>query len=241
MFGTLIESRRSRERHPAANLISSGLHVLLVAGVVYSTARDGVAAAAAEDHAVVITEYKHVVQRPVAAPAQVAAPRSTKLLAAPPRVSLPALKAPVIVPASLPSASSLDPVFTDDVVFTRRPVAGIPGVGSDSGTGDGIHAYTATQVERVARMGAGNREPDYPSILRHTGQTGRVRVSFVIDSTGRAMMESLRIIESSNVLFTEEVKKVLPKYTFVPAQIGMRKVPMLVELPFEFQLHKGRL
>jgi hypothetical protein len=46
----------------------------------------------------------------------------------------------------------------------------------------------------------------------------------------------LSVIESAHSLFTDEVKRLLPKYKFVPATIDDVKVRMAVELPFEFKL-----
>jgi TonB family protein len=90
------------------------------------------------------------------------------------------------------------------------------------------------EVERVARLASGNPPPAYPAALVPTGERGRVMVSFVIDTTGKADMSTFKVIQSTNNLFTEEVLRVLPNYNFIPASIGSRKVRMHVNLPFEF-------
>jgi hypothetical protein len=52
-------------------------------------------------------------------------------------------------------------------------------------------------------------------------------------------MSTFKIVESSNPMFSESVRKVLQRYNFIPAEIGSRKVRMHVNLPFDFVL-KGR-
>jgi hypothetical protein len=49
-------------------------------------------------------------------------------------------------------------------------------------------------------------------------------------------MNSFSIIETTDERFAEEVRKVLPSYRFVPAQLNGRPVRMHVNLPFQFSL-----
>src|SRR5262249_51137390 len=108
------------------------------------------------------------------------------------------------------------------------------------GTGkvDSDQPFFSYEVEKMARP-LNTPAPVYPSILKQTKVTGKVLVQFVVDTSGRADMSTFKVVESTNSLFDIEIKKVLPKYTFAPAEIGARKVPMYVQLPFEFKLDGG--
>jgi TonB family protein len=97
-------------------------------------------------------------------------------------------------------------------------------------------AYFQFEVERMARLLPGNTPPAFPASLRQAGVRGKVIVSFIVDTTGKADMNSLKVVESTHNLFTEELLKVLPSYSFVPAQVGNRKVRVHVQIPFEWIL-----
>jgi TonB family protein len=131
-------------------------------------------------------------------------------------------------------ASVTDPTSFGGV----REVTGFPDriAGVTSSAGDPDAPRFAAQVDRVASLKPGNPEPAYPSILRQTRQIGKVMTAFVVDTTGRAVMSTLKIVETSNPLFSEEVRKVLGRYRFNPAEVNGRKVPMHVQLPFDFRL-----
>jgi len=79
-----------------------------------------------------------------------------------------------------------------------------------------------------------NPKPQYPSMLESAGVEGEVLVQFVIDTTGRADMSTFKVLKSSNDLFTNSVRNVLPRMKFYPAETGGRKVKELVQFPFSF-------
>jgi protein TonB len=94
------------------------------------------------------------------------------------------------------------------------------------------------QVEKPALAREGNPSPRYPSMLQSSGVEGEVLVQFVIDTTGRADMKSFKVLKSSNDLFTQSVRSVLPEYRFYPAETGGRKVKMYVQMPFTFKINR---
>ena len=61
---------------------------------------------------------------------------------------------------------------------------------------------------------------------------------FVVDTTGRADMSTLRILQSDHQLFSDAVRQVLPKLRFIPAEVGGTKVRQLVQQPFRFGLSR---
>jgi len=96
--------------------------------------------------------------------------------------------------------------------------------------------YSTQQVEKIAVALHGNPEPAYPDRLRRARVQGRVSIEFIVDTTGRADIASLRVVRSHHVLFTDAVRAVLPHLHFVPAEVDGRKVRMRVLQPFSFVL-----
>jgi protein TonB len=154
----------------------------------------------------------------------------------PPPKGFQTLSAPIDIPKVIPQID-LTARVTNELDFTAKGVVGGTGVGVVGGKGtDSDQTFFQFEVEKVAQLEPGNPRPEYPSILSRTQTTGTVMVSFVVDTTGRADMGTFKVVESSNPLFTESVRKILPRYKFIPAEIGSKKVRMHVQLPFKFEL-----
>jgi periplasmic protein TonB len=96
--------------------------------------------------------------------------------------------------------------------------------------------WSATDVERMAVPLEDNPRPRYPFSLLSMGVEGNVVVQFVVDSTGKADMRSLRIVRSTHELFARAVRAVLPRLRFLPAEVGGNRVDVLVEQPFQFSV-----
>ena len=84
-----------------------------------------------------------------------------------------------------------------------------------------------------------NPPPAYPTALARAHVGGQVVVEFRIDSTGAVDLGSLRVVESTNRLFTEAVRIVLPQLHFMPAQLGEHVVGVTVRQPFVFTVRSG--
>jgi TonB family protein len=75
-------------------------------------------------------------------------------------------------------------------------------------------------------------------MLRASGIEGRVQAEFVVTESGRADVESLRVISTANDLFSDAVRRALPRMRFNPARIGGRPVAQLVRQEFVFKLDR---
>jgi TonB family protein len=116
-----------------------------------------------------------------------------------------------------------------------KPVAGQATPGARPGVvAKGV--YFEYQVEQPVMAVPGSPAPHYPDILKTAGVGGEVIASFVVDTTGRAEVASLKVIRSSHQLFVEAVAAALPDMRFTPALVGGRKVKQLVMEPFVFQI-----
>ncbi len=81
-----------------------------------------------------------------------------------------------------------------------------------------------------------NPLPRYPASLRQAGIEGAVKILVVVDTSGRAVMNTIKLISSSNNLFAAAAVEVLPRLRFYPAERDGVKVSMIVQLPFVFKL-----
>src|SRR2546425_7720464 len=77
---------------------------------------------------------------------------------------------------------------------------------------------------------------DYPPNLRRAGLTGRVRVTAVIDTSGRAEPGSIKIIDSPHEAFSRVARRYVESAVYRPARIGGRPVRAWLEMPVGFQI-----
>lgn len=87
---------------------------------------------------------------------------------------------------------------------------------------------------RAAMPDSTNVAPIYPSMLRQAGVGGIVRVTFVVDTTGRARMSSYVAHASANDLLSNAVKNAIQRWRFIPARRANRLVVDSVEQLVEF-------
>jgi hypothetical protein len=81
-----------------------------------------------------------------------------------------------------------------------------------------------------------NPAPRYPRRLLDAAIEGAVRVTFVVDSTGRADSRSMRVLYSTDALFTRAVHQVLPRLRYRAARSGALGAPILAEQLFVFAI-----
>jgi protein TonB len=105
--------------------------------------------------------------------------------------------------------------------------------------GDGVRGVGGssdwTGTETMMRLVV-SAKPRYPERLRIAGVNGRVRIRFVVDTTGRVEPTSLQILESTHDMFTTSVRDVLPVLRFKPSEANGQRVKSLAEMAFEFQI-----
>lgn len=244
----LLESKRDKRGKFAGGTIASILvHSLVIFLAIFATARAGnrhVEKTRAEKVDFVEVKKKEPpppvekkeLPKPKVAPkpVPVAPPRGFKVL--PPTIN---------IPTSLP-AIDLSKQVTNEADFSGKGVEGGTASGVKGGTGKagdtGKEAgvapdapYFEFQVEKPASR-IGGATPDYPLALRSASIEGEVLAQFVVGENGRYESGTLKILNSSNPLFTAAVKDALPGMRFSAAEIGGKKVKQLVQMPFEFHL-----
>src|SRR5688500_8396933 len=100
--------------------------------------------------------------------------------------------------------------------------------------------YFAEQVDSPAAYDDRSAAPVYPDSLQRHGIEGSVMAQFVVDTTGHVEMESVRLLESTNLRFTESVLAALPRMLFRPAVLNGQKARQIVEVPFRFRVVVAR-
>jgi len=64
--------------------------------------------------------------------------------------------------------------------------------------------------------------------------TGDVIAQFVVDTTGRVDLHTVKVLKSTHPAFTAAVEAAIPGWQFQPASVGGRPVKQLVQLPVAF-------
>lgn len=233
MFNSLLESRPRKSSRLGGSIVSTATHVGLIAGIVAVTANAGVAREVPEEQNLIYTAP------PPPPPPPVVLPRD-RIVAPPQEKGFPTLTAPIEIPDVIPPIDFTKAITRDDA-WTG---IGKPG-GSPDGAIGGVAAapapdgvFTRETVDRFVVMLPGSTGPAYPEMLRAAGVEGSVLAQFVVDTSGRADVATLRILQSDHALFSDAVKSVLPKLRFAPAEVGGTKVRQLVQQPFRFGLDR---
>ena len=235
MFNQLIESKPQKQKMAGGTVFSVVLHSVLIGGALYATAHAGIKNERSKAESIKFVEVKK--PEPVK-PKEEPPPPKQVIVKPPPPKGFQVLRAPVKIDIKIPEID-LSKSVTNEADFSGKGVKG--GVASGVVGGTAIvesQTYYDFQVEKEARAASGNPQPRYPEVLKASGVEGEVLAQFVVLETGRADMDSFKILKSSNELFSSSVRAVLPQMRFLPAEIGGHKVKQLVQLPFEFKINR---
>ncbi len=96
--------------------------------------------------------------------------------------------------------------------------------------------YSILEVDETALRMDGSAAPVYPPEMLRDGVAGRVLVQYVVDTTGRADLMSVEVIQASDPAFVRSVREALTGMRFTPAMIRGQRVRQVVEQNFEFKL-----
>ncbi len=236
MFDQLLETKAKKQRSTGGTVISVILHTALIAAAVVLTKKTADALEKPKEEKVVLAENKKEPEpeKPKEQPKQV----QQVAQVAPPK-GFQVLTPPIEVPDVIPDVD-LSRKATDEADFSGKGVQGGVAKGVEGGTGPVIsdQPYFDFQVEKAAAAIPGSGSPAYPEMLKSSGVEGEALVQFIVDTTGRAELGSFKVLRASHDAFGQAVRAALPRMRFLPAEIGGRKVRMLVQQPFAFALNK---
>src|SRR3954467_327148 len=232
MFNQLIESRPKKEKLAGGTLFSIILHTVLIGGAVYATARAGIKDEKTKAEKIQFVEMKKEPPKPV----EKEPPPPKEVIVKPPQPKgFQVLRAPVKIDIKIPEID-LSKAITNENDFSGKGVKGgvASGVVGGKGPVTNDQTYFEFQVEKPAEMLSDSPKPKYPSVLESSGIAGEVQAQFVVNTDGRADMSEFKVLKSTNELFAQAVKNVLPRMHFSPAMIGGRPVKQLVQQAFQF-------
>ena len=229
MFNQLLESKAKRQKMAGGTMFSVVLHTVLIGAAVYATARAGIKDEKSKAEKIQFVEMK---KEPPKVPDKPPPPKEVVVKPPPPK-GFQVLRAPMRIDIKIPEID-LSKAITNESDFSGKGVKGGTGTGVVGGVANTNQTYFEFQVEKPAEMLAESPKPKYPSVLESSGIAGEVQAQFVVSSSGKADMDSFKVLKSSNELFTQAVKNVLPRMKFSPAMIGGKPVNQLVQQSFQF-------
>jgi len=229
MFNQLIESKATKQKMAGGTVFSIVLHTVLIGGAVYATARAGSKDEKTKAEKIQFVEMK---KEPPKVPDKPPPPKEVVVKPPPPK-GFQVLRAPVKIDIKIPEID-LTKAITNESDFSGKGVKGGTGSGVVGGIANTNQTYFEFQVEKPAEMLSESPKPKYPSVLESSGIAGEVQAQFVVKSDGKADMDSFKVLKSTNELFTQAVKNVLPRMKFSPAMIGGKPVNQLVQQSFQF-------
>jgi protein TonB len=229
LFNNLLESKAKKQKSPGGVVVSFVLHVLVIFLAVKATLNAGQKKEKREEKVDFVEVKKDEPPPPKEKPPEV--------VVAPPPKGFQTLTAPVNIPDVLPDID-LSKKVTNEADFTGKGQAGGREKGIVAEKPVENQTYFEYQVEKPVMAMPGSPTPRYPDILKSAGVEGEVVVAFVVDTTGRADVPSLKILKSTHELFAMAVRTALPSMRFLPAEVGGKKVKQLVQQPFVFNIVK---
>jgi len=229
MFNQLLESKAKKQKMAGGTVFSIVLHTVLISAAVYATARAGAKDEKAKSEKIQFVEMK---KEPPKVPDKPPPPKEVVVKPPPPK-GFQVLRAPVRIDIKIPEID-LSKAITNENDFSGKGVKGGTGNGVVGGIANTNQTYFEFQVEKPAEMLAESPKPKYPSVLESSGIAGEVQAQFVVSLSGKADMDSFKVLKSTNELFTQAVKNVLPRMKFSPAMIGGKPVNQLVQQSFQF-------
>lgn len=237
MFNNLIESKRKHERSAGGTAFSVFLHAGLIALFVVVTANAG--QKMVEEKRQEDVKFVEVKKAPPPPEPEKPPPPPDVVAAPPPPKGFQTLTAPIKIPDKIPEVD-LSKSVTNEADFSGKGVEGgvAKGVVGGKGPVDKDQPYFEFQVEKPVLARENNPTPKYPSMLESAHVEGEVLAQFVVDTAGRAEMNTFKVLKSDNDLFTSSVRNVLPQMRFYAAEVGGHRVKQLVQMPFVFKVPK---
>ena len=224
MFEHLIESKRKADKKKAFGLgfVSLVGHSILVLLAVIATITAG--QAASDDIPDTMMVFLNQEEK--------------KQEEQPPVLEIPQLKGfqTVVAPTDIPT--NIPPINLQEH-FDPKDYSG---TGVEGGIGTGIvpssdQVYMESVVEERPEVLSGP-QLQYPDLLRQAAIQGRVLVQAIIDTTGRAEPQSVKVLQSPNPGFDQSAKNYVLRALFRPARVHGRAVRVLINLPIDFKIKR---
>ena len=225
VFDTLIESKRASNKKRAFGLgfVSIVIHTAVIAGAVVATWNIGHGDTRVKmDTTVVFLEQQQQQKPPEQQPVQLDVPLK----------GFQTVVAPTEIPTNIPPINLQEHFDVKDY----------SGSGVEGGVADGVvpanGVYSEAIVEEKPEI-LSHPPLQYPELLRTAGMQGRVVIEAIVDTSGRVLPSSVRVISSTHPGFEAPAKQLILKSLFRPGRVRGRAVSVLLSVPVEFTLRGG--
>ena len=223
MFEVLIESKRTKNRKKTfgVGFVSLTVHTALIAGAVYATLQAGETDNSVRvDTAMVFIAQEQQQKPPEQQPVQLDIPLK----------GFQTVIAPDVIPTNIPPVNLSEKFDPKDYSGT-----GVEGGLASGMVPTGNELFMEAIVEEKPSVLSGPQLV-YPEMLRQAGIQGRVMVQAIIDTTGRAELNSVKVLQSPNPGFDQSAKNYVLKALFRPARVHGRAVRVLINIPIDFKI-----
>jgi len=218
----VIESGRKRDKKIfRTGFVSLTVHTALIAGAVYATLQAGQADNAVRvDTTVVFIDQQQQQKPPEPQPVQLDVPLK----------GFQTVVAPEVIPTNIPPVNLTEHFDPKDYSGT-----GVEGGLATGLVPSGSDVFMESIVEEKPSILSGPQLV-YPDLLRQAGIQGRVIVQVIVDTTGRAEPNSIKVLQSPNPGFDQPAKNYVLKALYRPARVHGRAVRVLVNQPIDFKV-----
>jgi len=222
VFDVLIESGRTRDKRIfRTGFVSLTIHTALIAGAVYATLQAGQADNAVKmDTTVVFIDQQQQQKPPEPQPVQLDVPLK----------GFQTVVAPEVIPTNIPPVNLTEHFDPKDYSGT-----GVEGGLATGMVPSGNDVFMESIVEEKPSILSGPQLV-YPDLLRQAGIQGRVIVQVIVDTTGRAEPNSIKVLQTPNPGFDQPAKNYVLKALYRPARVHGRAVRVLVNQPIDFKV-----
>lgn len=236
MFENLIESQRKTDVRSALRNSTGSIvmHGILILFAIWATKNAG---AQVQERVRQVDIVQQVEEQEEEQPDEPPPPEVAQV--EPPPRGFQTLSIPTNIPVDIPPPAE----------NTRFDAADFSGVGVEGGIARGVEGGTGPVITDQPYMEAVVEErPEtrretcptlrYPPVLQQAGVEGRVLIEFVIDTTGRAERNSLRVVSSAHNLFDGPAREVVTGCRYSPGRIQGRAVRTRVQIPINFTIQR---
>ncbi len=226
MFDNLIESKKKSNRRKlfGVGFVSLTIHTAVIAAAVIATLHAGQTDNSVRvDTALVFIEQQQQQKPPEQQPVQLDVPLK----------GFQTVVAPDVIPTNLPPVNLQEKFDPKD--YSGSGVEG----GLATGMVLGNEVFMEAIVEEKPSVLSGPI-PVYPELLKQAQIQGRVLVQAVIDTLGRAELNSVKILQSPNPGFDQSARQYVLKALFRPARVHGRAVRVLINIPIDYKITPGR-
>jgi periplasmic protein TonB len=233
VFDNLIESKARRQRTLGQSILSLVVHGVLIFVAVKAT--QGVAEEIKNkpvDTTMVFLKPPEPPPPPPPPP-----PQDVVVSANPPPKGFQTVVNVVDIPKEIPPVDLNQKPF-DPKDFTGKGVEGGIATGVTGGTGPvdvKSDVYMSTEIDDPASV-VSVPTPRYPPAMQSAGIAGQVVLEFVVDQTGHAEPNSIKVVSSTNKQFEESAREAVLKAVFRPGKNKGQPIRQLVRLPIVFKL-----